>query len=260
MADNTESFTVDLRASMKVNQVGVSPRTDGVNAGHGLPVDSRIETSIDGLAWITRWAKNDNPFSATSMSNDFTTVSPRYVRTIAPELLPNPNDGDRYRLQFAEFSVSYANPIGSSMLLTNEHHRRQLQATGNYVDGVSDALHVVGVPTITINPEIKWNSTDAGNGSVSITNNYSGRRLDVSGLAYNGRSDVQTVVQTNSPITNSQRWVVESPPLGLVRFVNVGSGLALHMTGEQYLSFWDIRHVVAVPASWNFDEQRWRIN
>lgn len=260
-ANHTESFTVDLGTSMNVNQVVVSPRTDGVNAGHGLPVSSRIDTSTDGSTWVTRWTQNNRPFSAKSIAVDFTTVSARYVRITATDLRANPNDGNRFRLQFAEFSARYANPVGSSVLLTNAYHWRQLQGTGNAVNGLTDARYVAGVPTTSANNlEIGFSIADAGNGSVTLTNDYSGLRLEVSGLGYNGRTDVKMVVQTNSPITNAQRWVVESTPDGLVRFVNVGSGLALHMTGDRYASSWDIRHVVAVPASWNSDEQRWRIN
>lgn len=259
--DHAESFTLDLGSVERINHITVQPRTDGPNAGHGMPRSGKIEVSTDGTNWTTVDSFVDRPVSPESIDVQFTTRGARFVRLSASSLRANPNDSGRFRLQFAEIGVRRDDRGGTGRLLTDQYHSRQLQGTGNQVAGSAATRYVAGVPMNWANAEVPWTITETSPDIFVLTNAHSGLRLEDSGAAYGGRSDVTVVVQNSNLVSDAQRWRIEAAGTdGWVRLINVQSGRALHMTGNPYLNRVEVRHVVAVPASWLGAEQRWWIH
>ena len=103
----TESLTLDLGASKYVGEVNLYPRSDGVNAGYGYPIDFTIATSDDGSTWTTAVTKTAMALPANGAAQAFTfgTRSARYVRIQGTSLRANPNDGNAVRMQLAEVEI-----------------------------------------------------------------------------------------------------------------------------------------------------------
>ncbi|MCD9021519.1 discoidin domain-containing protein [Cohnella silvisoli] len=105
-ANHTESVTLDLGASKSIGNVNLYPRNDGVDTGYGFPVDFTIQVSANGTTWstvVTRTGYAKPGIAVQSFT--FAAISARYVKIEGTNLRTNPNDGNRYRMQFAEAVV-----------------------------------------------------------------------------------------------------------------------------------------------------------
>ena len=103
--DHSEWVMIDKGATGPTSYVNLTPRTDGVNAGYGFPVDFRIETSTDNVTWTPQVAKTGyaKPGGLLQLFS-FPTVNARYVRIVGTKLRANPNDGNQYRMQLSELA------------------------------------------------------------------------------------------------------------------------------------------------------------
>jgi alpha-L-rhamnosidase len=117
--NHTEWITVDLGASKSVNRVDLYPRNDGADTGYGFPVDFTIKLSADNTNWTTVITRSGygKPGNVVQ-SFVFGSQSGRYVRIEGTGLRQNPNDGNLYRMQFAEFEVYYIS--GSTLLFADD--------------------------------------------------------------------------------------------------------------------------------------------
>jgi alpha-L-rhamnosidase len=106
LTNHAEWVTVDLGSNKSITKVDLYPRSDGADAGYGFPVDFTIKVSTDNTNWTTVITRTGyaKP-AAVVQSFTFTSQSARYVKVDATTLRSNPNDGNRYRLQFAEIEV-----------------------------------------------------------------------------------------------------------------------------------------------------------
>ena len=108
-ANHSEWVMVDLGSNYAISQIGLAPRRDGVNAGYGFPIDFTIQFSTDNVNWSTvvdrtGYAKPDG----TIRFFNFAPATARYVRIVGTSVRANPNDGNYYRMQFAEILVGRA--------------------------------------------------------------------------------------------------------------------------------------------------------
>ena len=104
-SDHSEWVGFDLGATKRFREVDLYPRTDGVNAGYGMPSEVVIGTSADGVTWTT---VADVMVTSPSPIPVYVSVgqqSARYLRTTGVHLVANPNDISQYRMQFAEVEV-----------------------------------------------------------------------------------------------------------------------------------------------------------
>lgn len=105
--DHVEWVIVDRGASTPLSSISLQPRTDGLSAGYGFPVDFTISTSPDGITWTTYVTKTD--YAKPGSSAQVFTVpahSARYIKVRGTELRQNPWDLFHYRMQFAEIWAS----------------------------------------------------------------------------------------------------------------------------------------------------------
>jgi hypothetical protein len=104
--DHTEWIIVKLDSIVKLREVDLYPRTDGVNAGYGFPVNFTILISTDSAAWTTVAAKTGYALPGGTVQRfTFTAQNARYIKIQGTSLRPNPNDMNQYRMQFAEIEV-----------------------------------------------------------------------------------------------------------------------------------------------------------
>ena len=260
-ATQAQSYAVDLGTSKTIDTVAVMPRSDGANAGYGLPVDYSIDTSTDGSNWVTRSSAVDTPLSARSITTNFGPTTARYVRLIGTKLRANPNDGGRYRLQFAELAISNNGMTSASTTITNVASHRALQGTGNPFSTSTTDMQLIARPPIYANSEYAWAISDAGSGYVTITNLTRGLLLSATSASYQNRTDVNQVSESAAATNDSQLWIPVTAGNGYVRFVNKQYNMALHVTQDLWSTptYHDIFNVVIVPPSWNSDEERFKI-
>ena len=118
-ANHTEWITVDLGSSKSVNRVDLYPRNDGADTGYGFPVDFTIKLSADNTNWTTVITRTgySRPGNAVQ-SFIFGSQNGRYVKIEGTSLRQNPNDGNLYRMQFAEIEVYYL--AGSTLLFSDD--------------------------------------------------------------------------------------------------------------------------------------------
>jgi hypothetical protein len=104
--NHTEQVTVDMGAASSITKVDLYPRSDSPNTGYGFPVNFTIQVSTDNTNWTTVVTKTGYALpGATVQSFTFTAANARYVKIEGTSLRANPNDGSRYRMQFAEIEI-----------------------------------------------------------------------------------------------------------------------------------------------------------
>ncbi|OCT12878.1 hypothetical protein A8709_21340 [Paenibacillus pectinilyticus] len=104
--NHTESLTLDLGNTRSLGRVDLYPRNDGVNTGYGFPVDFTIQVSTNGTTWTTVVTKSGYALPGNAVQSfTFTPQAARYVKVQGTSLRANPNDGNLYRMQFAEASL-----------------------------------------------------------------------------------------------------------------------------------------------------------
>jgi len=107
--NHTEWVQLDFGQNKKISEVQLSPRTDGVNAGYGFPIDFTIQLSTDGTNWSTVLTKTATPLPTGIQTYDFNGTTARYVKINGTSLRSNPNDLNNYRMQFAEIKTFGSN-------------------------------------------------------------------------------------------------------------------------------------------------------
>lgn len=104
--NHTEWIQFDIGSSVSMNTVDVYPRNDSPNIGYGFPVNFTIQTSMDGVAWTTHVTQTNYPLpGGTVQSFTFSATTARYMKVTGTSLRVNPNDGNKYRMQFAEVAI-----------------------------------------------------------------------------------------------------------------------------------------------------------
>jgi hypothetical protein len=98
---------VNLDSIYRVIEVDLYPRSDAPNTGYGFPIDFTIQLSTDSLNWITVVTQTGYPLPGSGAVQvfPFSVQNAKYVKIQGTRLRPNPNDGNRYRMQFAEIAV-----------------------------------------------------------------------------------------------------------------------------------------------------------
>lgn len=102
----SEWVTIDIGEETEVSRVKLYPRYDGTNNGYGIPIDYNVQVSQNGADWTTVLSATDveRPTSG-PLYLDFEPVSARFVKFEGTRLRPNPMDGNRVRMQIAEFEI-----------------------------------------------------------------------------------------------------------------------------------------------------------
>ncbi len=104
--NHTEWIQVDLGSASSISKVDLYPRNDSTNTGYGFPVDFTIQVSTDNTGWTTVVTRTAYALPAgTAQSFEFNAINARYVKINGTSLRQNPNDGNLYRMQFAELEV-----------------------------------------------------------------------------------------------------------------------------------------------------------
>lgn len=103
--DHTETFQVDLGQARSVNEIMLWPRSDAGNVGQGFPAAGTVATSVDGTNWTTVGTISTTQAVTGPQTTTFVNRTARYVRVTGTSLHPIPNDGNQYRMQFAEVGV-----------------------------------------------------------------------------------------------------------------------------------------------------------
>lgn len=117
----SEWVTIDIGEETEVSRVKLYPRYDGTNDGYGIPIDYSVQVSQNGADWITVLSATDveRPTSG-PLCLDFDPVSARFVKFEGTRLRPNPMDGNRVRMQIAEFEIyntHFAPPVTDKSIL-----------------------------------------------------------------------------------------------------------------------------------------------
>lgn len=121
-SDHTEWVQINLAADTTLERIDLYPRDDGPNAGFGFPVDFEIQvsnTTCENWTTVVSWDDFPQPSLGAKQGFDLLGHFASCVRVVGTELRPNPHDGGRYRMQFAEIvlndgDVTLASPISSS--------------------------------------------------------------------------------------------------------------------------------------------------
>ncbi|MFB7470298.1 discoidin domain-containing protein [Kitasatospora sp. NPDC056184] len=103
-AAGNESIVVDLQGASRIEQVRLTPRTDGANTGLGFPVDFTVQVSADGTTWTTVADRHDQPRPGGTLTLPFAPATARYVKVTGTRLSAD-QFGDHY-LQLGEIAVS----------------------------------------------------------------------------------------------------------------------------------------------------------
>ncbi|MDG0790246.1 discoidin domain-containing protein [Cohnella ginsengisoli] len=104
--NHTEALTVDIGSVKSLGRVDLYPRNDGANTGYGFPVNFTIQVSTNGSAWTTVVTRTGYALPGNAaQSFTFAPQAVRYVKIEGTSLRQNPNDGNLYRMQFAEASL-----------------------------------------------------------------------------------------------------------------------------------------------------------
>jgi hypothetical protein len=103
--NHTEWIQLDLRASYPIQAINLYPRNDTGNVGYGFPINFTIATSTDGTTWTTQVSKTGYALPGSVQMFTFPNQTTRYVRVTGTNLRSNPNDANRYRMQFAEITI-----------------------------------------------------------------------------------------------------------------------------------------------------------
>jgi len=103
--NHTEWIQLDLGASYSIQAINLYPRNDAGNVGYGFPMDFTITTSTDGTFWTTLVSKTGYALPNAVQMFTFSTQDARYVLITGTNLRSNPNDANKYRMQFAEITI-----------------------------------------------------------------------------------------------------------------------------------------------------------
>lgn len=107
LAAHTEWVQVDTGLNGPAGAVVLHPRSDGLNAGYGFPVDFTIQVSADGATWTTVTSRTGYARPAAAPQRfTFPQQTVRYVRVTGTRLRSNPWDLGFHRMQFAEVEVT----------------------------------------------------------------------------------------------------------------------------------------------------------
>lgn len=104
-SNHTEWVQLDLGAFYPIQAINLYPRNDAGNVGYGFPIDFTITTTTDGTFWTTLVSKIGYALPSTVQMFTFPTQIARYVLVRGTNLRSNPNDANRYRMQFAEITI-----------------------------------------------------------------------------------------------------------------------------------------------------------
>jgi len=100
-----EWVQIDLGKVCQIGTIRLHPRKDPGNVGHGFPVDFQISLSCDGEKWIpVTTVKGQSP-PGSPLSWNLPRLEARHVRVSAGKLRSNPNEEDRFSMQFSEIEV-----------------------------------------------------------------------------------------------------------------------------------------------------------
>jgi hypothetical protein len=117
------------------------PRSDGVNAGCGFPIDFTIQTSPDNVNWTTVSTQTGYELpDAVRQSFTFPSVNARYIKVNGTNLRQNPNDANLFRMQFAEVEVLPANVARNKLVTASSTYENANWGKANAVDGKTSAL------------------------------------------------------------------------------------------------------------------------
>ncbi|WP_052703101.1 discoidin domain-containing protein [Paenibacillus beijingensis] len=134
--NHTESVTLDLGSVKTVDQVDLYPRNDAGNIGQNFPVDFTIQTSGDNTTWTTRIRQTGYAQPGNSVQSfTFPAVSARFIKIEGTNLRPNPADGDRYRMAFAEIEVFAANLAAGAAVTASSTVQNTNFGTAKLTDG-----------------------------------------------------------------------------------------------------------------------------
>lgn len=104
-ANHTETVVISLTSRQWFNRVDLYPRNDAGNVGYGFPTDFTIDV-WNGSQWLpmvtkTGYAQPGNAVQSFGFPVQWTDQ----IRIQGTGLRANPNDGNAYRMQFAEVEV-----------------------------------------------------------------------------------------------------------------------------------------------------------
>jgi hypothetical protein len=137
---HTEWVKFDLGRVAAINAVDLYPRNDGPNLGYGFPIDFTIDVSTDNINWTAVVSRTGQAIPTGVQKFNFGFQNARYVRVQGTRLRPNPNDGNRYRMQLAEARIyggyhSTGAAVASSSSMENTNWGEAMS-----IDGIRTAL------------------------------------------------------------------------------------------------------------------------
>jgi F5/8 type C domain/Abnormal spindle-like microcephaly-assoc'd, ASPM-SPD-2-Hydin len=104
-SNHTEWLQMNFGSSQTLSDVDLYPRSDGSNTGYGFPINFSIAVSNDGNTWTTVVTKTGYALPNGMQQFSFAAQKAQYVRVTGTSLRPIPNDGNAYRMQFAEVTA-----------------------------------------------------------------------------------------------------------------------------------------------------------
>jgi hypothetical protein len=157
--NHTEFLTLDLKSSKNVAKVDLYPRSDAGNVGQNFPIDFTIQTSADNVNWTTQvkktgYAQPDQRVQSFA----FPAAAARYIRIEGTNLRPNPGDGGRYRMAFAEVEIYEGNLTSGAKVTGSSSVENTNWSYSRVVDGTLDS--VSGSMGWTSNNSLTTNHTE----------------------------------------------------------------------------------------------------
>ncbi len=134
-SNHTEWLQMNVGSQQTISEVDLYPRSDGINTGYGFPVNFTIQVSNDGSTWTTVVTKTGYGFSTGVQQFSFASQTARYVRVTGTSLRSNPNDGNSYRMQFAEMKVSPTNLAPVTTVTASSSYETSGWSLNNVNDG-----------------------------------------------------------------------------------------------------------------------------
>jgi hypothetical protein len=104
-SNHTEWLQMNFGSAQTFGEVDLYPRSDGVNAGYGFPIDFTIAVSNDGSTWTTVVTKTGYVLPTGVQQFAFAPQKAQYVRVTGTALRSNFYDNNYYRMQFAEMTI-----------------------------------------------------------------------------------------------------------------------------------------------------------
>lgn len=130
--NHTEWLQADLGETNFVDRVDLFPRSDVGSVGAYFPIDFTIALSNDGTTWTTVVSRAGYPTpSDTAQTFRFGAQTARYVKITGTNLRQNPDESNRYRMQFAEIVVAYDSYQHSSTLTAIPDTTYYVSTSGN---------------------------------------------------------------------------------------------------------------------------------